>query len=365
MAPINSKVVVESTASQALLALAHKEGLLADAPNNDNTLSSLARRNYPSWVTAQALEQVVLFEQIHLPFLFSPDIVRGDLIESGPFYFYSERQNPKGKIREIDPAILNGLLKARGISPTPFEDPSIMEGVRTAQQQLKAWKRKYGQDVPDPMAIVMEQVLERSRKKPQKYVELEIIQRPLERFRPIVEALNDYLQLVGAAENRAAFAMTPIFDAGATSLFQPKIDSGRFNSPTTLLRLTSAKLGVLPHGQTLKGTLRIARDPATIALRVKIQEWTDSLTEDSGADTERIQREISEALGHLNKASLGSQVSNITTYLGLPTALTAVVSAFATQVGWLATIAGTIGLAAHDATRQKYRWATFGSSNKG
>lgn len=135
--------------------------------------------------------------------------------------------------------------------------------------------------------------------------------------------------------------------------------------PTVLLRLTSAKLGVLPYGQDLGHTLRLARDPATLALRVKIQAWTDSLTEDSGADTERIQKEITHALAMLKRFGRGSQISNITTYLAIPVGLLGLVSGFAIAMGWTCTIAGTLGLAGAQIATRKYRWPSFGSSNRG
>jgi hypothetical protein len=170
---------------------------------------------------------------------------------------------------------------------------------------------------------------------------------------------------VATAQERDAFVMTPIYEAVSQKLFQPRIVEQGVNTPTVLLRLTSAKLGVLPFGQNLTKTLRLARDPATVALRGKIQEWTESLTKDSGEDTERIQREISHSLTVLKHASVGSKVSNITTYLGIPLALLAPISAFVAAMGWVCTIAGTVGLATFHAKGKKYNWASFGSANKG
>src|SRR5882724_8989049 len=117
-------------------------------------LQGLASRVYPNWLTTQVLEQVVIFDQIHLPLRFPWKGVHGALIESGPFYSIDEPRKPEGEIREIDPAILNGILKARGISPTPVEDPSIMQGVEAALQKLDEWEKKYGEEPPVPITIV-------------------------------------------------------------------------------------------------------------------------------------------------------------------------------------------------------------------
>lgn len=158
--------------------------------------------------------------------------------------------------------------------------------------------------------------------------------------------------------------MTPIYETGSQEFFQPRITKSEANPQTALLRLTSAKLGALPFGQTLEKTLTLASNPATLALRVKIQEWTDSLTEDSGSDTERIQNEIAHALSILRKTSIGSFASNITTYLGVPLALLSPVCKFAAAMGWACTIAGTVGLSVSHAAANRYQWAAFGSANK-
>jgi hypothetical protein len=114
-----------------------------------------------------------------------------------------------------------------------------------------------------------------------------------------------------------------------------------------------------------KQTLKLAKDPGTMALRAKIQEWTDSLTEESGATTERIQQEIKDTLRILEKTGVGSTISNITTYIAIPIGLAAIVSGLAAAVGWICTIGGTIGLATSQVAKRKYQWASFGSSNKG
>lgn len=363
MAPLTSKVVVDSAASRALVALAFREGLLAETQHNDRILENLAHRDYPRWLLAQALEQVVLFEQLHMPLSFPKGGVHGALIEAGPFHLFSDGPKSEAAIKEIDPALINGILKARGIHPTPFEDPSIMADVQLALQRLKEWQQKHGEEPPDGFAIVLNQFFSRERTRHPRYIELEEIRKPLESFQPVVDALREYADLVLAAENRAAFAMSPIYDPNFSGLFQPELVK-ELNVPTVLLRLTSAKLGVLPYGQTLAATLKLARDPATAALRVKIQEWTESLTDDSSANTENIQKDITEALAHLQRAGIGASVSNVTTYIGVPLALASQVSTFASAVGWIATVAGTIGLGAFHATSRKYRWASFGSSNR-
>jgi len=66
MSKENSKVILDPTASGALLALAYNEGLLTESDDNDFCLNQLASQNYPVWVTTQALEQVFLFDQLHL-----------------------------------------------------------------------------------------------------------------------------------------------------------------------------------------------------------------------------------------------------------------------------------------------------------
>jgi hypothetical protein len=360
----NSKVIIEPSASGALLALAYHEGLLIESDDNDYCLRHLASLNYPVWLITQALEQVVLFDELHLTSRIPWRGIHGELIESGPFISVAEPSKPKDEVERIDPALLHGILKARGISPTPFEDPSILEGVGKALRQLDEWGEKYHEEPPSPISLLVQRTLGREQNLHPKYIELERIRLPLQAFQPIASAIEQYLEVIATAQERDAFVMTPIYEAVSQKLFQPRITEQQVNAPTGLLRLTSAKLGTLPFGQNLTQTLRLARDPATVALRVKIQEWTDSLTEDSGKDTERIQQEISHSLSILKKANIGAQASNITTYLGIPMALLAPVSAFVAAMGWVCTVAGTIGLAASHATAKRYRWASFGSSNK-
>lgn len=285
--PIPSKVVLEPSACCALLALAYQEGLLTESENNDHCLRTLASREYPKWLRVQALEQVVLFDQLHLPLRFAWKGVQGGLIEAGPFIPVPDPKKPDAEIRTIDPAILNGIMKAGGINPTPFEDASILERMGRAVRDSEAWEKKYGETFPSAFDILGKMVA--SRQLDDKYTESMDIQRRLGAFEPISRALDGYLEVLATAQDRAAFVMTPIYESPSQELFQPQISPGEVNSPTVLLRLTSAKVGVLPYGQTLKRTLELARDPATLALRIKIQEWADSLTKDSGADTQRIQ----------------------------------------------------------------------------
>lgn len=360
---VNSKVVIEPSASDALLALAYHEKLLTESENNDHCLRTLASRNYPNWLTVQALEQVVLFNQLYLTARLPWQGIQGNLLESGVFRPVEEPTKPEAEIQQIDPFILHGILKARGISRTPFEDPSIIEDVEELLRELDEWEEKYNEEPPSPISLFVERSLSGSPLE-QKYLELQRIRQGLDKFQPIAKAVEEYLEVIATAEENRAFVMTPIFESPTTRLFQPRITRSESNMPTVLLRLTSAKLGVLPYGQSLGQTLELARDPATVALRVKIQEWLDSLTQESGSNTERIQNEISQALRMLNKYGVGSHISNITTYLAIPVGLVALISGFAAAIGWTCSVAGTIGLATAQLTTKKYRWASFGSRNK-
>jgi len=358
---MNSKVIVDSSASKALLALAFREGLLTETENNDEMLASVGRQAYPSWLITQALEQVVLFEQVHLANTLPRDGLKGELLDTRQFHFVNEMLPASGNVEEIDPAILNGMFKARGLSPTPFENPQLLEDAMIASRELEKWEALNGEKPPSRMTLLIKKTVSLSKSLDRKYAQLDDILMRLEKFQPFEACLRHYLQLVTTSQDRQALMMAPIYPTDSTGLFRPNLQDASENTPTVLLRLTSAQLGVLPYGQSLRSTLAIANDPATHALRFKIDEWISSLPLDSGTATESIQKEIHSALKILNRANIGSTISNITTYIGVPLALVAPISQFATALGWIATVAGTIGLGVSHAAKHGLQWATFGS----
>jgi hypothetical protein len=254
--PLNSKVVIDQTASSALLALAYKEGLLTETQDADCCLSRLAGGSYPKWVTVQALEQVVLFEQLHLTRWLPWKGVHGELLDSSQFVTVESPVKFRGEVQEIDSAILNSILKARGISPTPFEDPSIMKKTEAALRELDEWEKRHAEVPPTRFRMGIERIFHNKSKTPPapRYVALENIYSKLEQFNPIASALEDYLDLVTTAQDRFAHVMTPITDSSSDDLFHPPSTSSEVNTPTLLLKLTSANLGVIPFGQSLKQT---------------------------------------------------------------------------------------------------------------
>lgn len=362
--PVTSKVVLNNAASSALLALAHREKLLTECSRADFCLTRVAERKYPAWLVAQALQQVVLFEQVYITKWLPWVGIHGDLVESGPFVPVENMAEPVGKIHSINASLIHGILKAQGFSPTPIEDPKILERTHSALQKIREWELQHGESSPDPLKIAILESLDPFRKTAPKYLEYKRIDAELDEFRPTAKALNEYLSVVATARERFAHVMTPMIEADNDFAVRPALLESDVNMPTALLKFTSSMLGVIPYGSSLADTLVLAKDPATIALRVKIQEWVDSLIVNSGASTEKIQKEIIKALSVLRAANVAAKVGTVTTYLGVPLALAGELSAFAAAMGWSCTIAGSMAQLASDTARKHYLWSSFGSSSR-
>lgn len=364
--PLTSKVVIAPSASAALLALASREGLLrAIGERADGCLKLCVSRTYPDWLVAQALEQVVLFEQVHMMKFFPKDFLEGEFIESNIFFDIREQAPVTGVITELEPAIFNGILRSDGISPILFVDAAWLERFNIAVNERCAWETKFGENFPaDMIVMILELGLKNKGVTVPKYIQAEQIRQRFEEFIPLIRAFTGYFEVVANAQERLAHMMVPIMPGSDYGLYRPPVLTKEFNVPTTLLRLTSSRLGVIPHGQSLRQTLEMAKNPATVALREKITEWTNSIMNDDAATMGKIQKEISKSLDYLKVAKAGSAVSDICTYISVPLALVSLVSGFTTALGWACTIAGTASLATNHVLAKQNRWASFGSSNK-
>ena len=121
-------------------------------------------------------------------------------------------------------------------------------------------------------------------------------------------------------------------------------------------------LGKLSFRPTLRESLALARDPATVALREQLPAWLHELAQGNIGRAELVQRDIKQAQRALRIASIGGGISNLTTWIGIPMIAVDSLLGLPSGVGITVTVIGTGGVATAAKLNHKYRWATFGNT---
>lgn len=365
--PLTS-AIIDRRSSEALLALAHKEGLLWTVRETDRVFEGICEKQYEPGLQEQLLEQLVLTPKLSLCNL--PDFLWEAL--DGPFKerHLANLEAPEGDDLPVQPLpveMISGLL---GRTVTEGEMFDIVSRVRESLAEQQHFELSSGKPAPDLTRENMTRIIERAmRVKPSSdYTESELggqRQRNLVygEFSPILSAMQEYARLAKVAGRFGLLVRTPIPDSFVPSpTLATRFDPHASDAEVAIFRIVAYQLGRTTFRPSLKGSLELANESATASLREMLPSWYARLSGGDERELCLIQGEIGKASAALKSLSGVRTLGNLTTWLAIPISAIETISALPPIVGVSVSLVGYLSSRKEQLVSAKYHWASYGGS---
>lgn len=361
--------VIDRHSSEAFMAMAHSEGLLNTSKETDGVFERLCRIPVDYRIRQQLLEQLVLTPT--LAFTNCADLLwealDGELKTEGNIINLDDPKvelSPQAQTLSLD--IIAGLVRAAGHDIPISEFGPRADAVKAALDEEEEYVRQSGKKAPSLFSKQLIDILDLGN--PHEYTDEEYeAQRKrndkYKAFAPIGRAVEEYLAVAQLAAKHDMLIKTPQFpEAGQAQIINPNFVSDAASDELVLFRIVATRLGKITFRPTIKGSLELARDPATIALREQLQLWQTELPSGDEAQLKAIQKEINKANTAISRLSGVETIGTITTWLSVPVAFVELLMSLPPVLGISVGAVGKVSSASALAITRKYKWAMFGNS---
>lgn len=355
--------------TDVFLAMAAQERLIEPGPNEcDGVFASMARKSSPDWMKQQVLEQIVLTPKVFTRRDFSLGFLAGQLFDEGNLQHISPASTTLFRLGGFSRSIIGGMLRGSGYDIPEDEFQPRLDRCFAALKEEEDYEAKHHRKLPSAIEMPIYRFFRRGRDPRPEDLNEEELQAQEARHRvyqeasPLLNCMNEYLDLAAIAQSQNTLLTTPIHPTNDTILAAPPEPVEGEAPEIALVRIVAHGLGKLSFRPTLRESLALARDPATVALREELPMWLDELATGNIGRAELVQREIGRATKGLKVASVGSGISNLTTWVGVPIGVVELLLGLPPSLGLTVSAIGTGGAATAAKLSRKYHWATFGNT---
>jgi len=181
-----------------------------------------------------------------------------------------------------------------------------------------------------------------------------------ENIKPVWNCYEEINKMIKIAEIENAYLLIPNRSQSddISSIKQTVIDENfKLNY---LFRITYKELGVLPQNDFSK-SLQLSRSSSAKDLRLFLSNWIESLINVDELEIKKLKKEINNALLHLNSRKDYNTISNLATYVGVPSAFLGFIHPLAGIPGVIVSLVGSYATYNHTKIESKYNWAMFGN----
>jgi hypothetical protein len=364
-----SKVLFDSGSTDALFTLAAHEGLLQKKSNkeDDGLFQHILERKVQNWHKEHVLTQVTLSSNVEtLSSKLGWPFLTGGLIEDG-IVRKIEYKNPVNlKPLKMPSEIISALLQARGIDIPISEFQSRYQYGMKCLEEHDQYFKKRGIEPPN----VWEEIASMGVEDYKKYSKADFemanrLQEAYRSFKPIPEVINEYAMLAEVSSGSGALLGTPSLPSLFAEVEYPLLIPRNIgdSEELRLFRITCECLGRLPRGRTLKESIALSKDPATIDLRLRIQDWKNELQQGKLNELEIIQRDIKKTIAALKDAHNSDKVGNVVTWLSGPIGIIEALMGIPSFLGISVAVVGNIASANRHIKKSKNKWVSFNTKN--
>lgn len=300
-------VILDAATTDALIAMAIEEGLLEKdrSMEDDGMFAVAARRNVPKWVREHVLTQITLSPNAKTTGRLG-DFFCGELLSEGHLIRVVDKGDTSNIPLALPQEIIHALLLSSGHDIPPREYFARLKHASDVHLEQDEYFKTRGVDSP---SVFDEMFAKIPWLGPSKYLDQDFEMRrryevAWSAAKPIWEAMNEYSRvahLAGEYDCLLGVPSTLGTPAQCENVFPVGTEAPE-PSDLRLFRIATEAMGVLPRGQTLRESLVLATDPATIALRELLKEWQESLLASNVREIELIQAEIGKARNALRSA---------------------------------------------------------------
>lgn len=360
-----SGAILDRYSQEALMSLAASEGLMESRKQTDGVFERIAGTRADPLVRATLLEQIVLTPKIAFgnchEFLWTA--LSGPLIDDGVITNLSSEEK-NDEIESLSLEVLAGMLLAAGHPMSIEEIQRRATAAQDAFREQTEFSNRTGKEPPSEIGRMIREFLD----VPEEYTnaEYEAQRRRNEiysAFRPVGEAVKEFQRTSYLASKHGLTLRTPVLSANTDHmLLNPRFSLPPDSDQFVLFRVVATGLGKLTYRPTLRDSIKLAKDPATAALRDFLTAWKNELANTDIDAALKLQSEIKRATDALAKLQTVNNVGTITTWLSVP------ISAVEFMFGLPPVLGVSVGLVGKGASAtstfvsRKHRWAMFGNT---
>jgi hypothetical protein len=367
-----NRCAIDTTTRDVLIQLSMAEGLIEPLGfAEEHYVTGLNSRRFPRWVQRQALEQLVLSQE-----LLSVDpsgwgtlrAWHGPLIEEGVLREV-EPLTGQASHAEVPVEAFLGILRARGHKGNVRElrrqfsraNELLDEYERLSRAHPGLENQALAADIADRTGIRTvvgrRDSTDMSKDALAKYRKLK---GDLAGMDPLAVGFSHYLAALAIARQMQCLVRCPIRSDVATRKVS-SLDNAHavVGAEMVLLRVVCKRLSRVPIRPTVRETLALSRTPAASSMRLMLGEWLAALHSGEVNILDRIESDVEKAQAGLARAGALGEHGRWLTWLTVPVAVAEMLA------GSPGLVAFTIGgvAAGHEAERyqleHKHRWAMF------
>jgi hypothetical protein len=363
---MNTKTaVVDKFTQESLMAMAAEEDLLLSTKETDGVYERIIGAQVNPVIKQQLLEQIVLTPQIAFnncpQFLW--ESLDGPLIDKNNLANLDDEYD-NDNLEKVTYDILSGMLIGAGHQISVAEIQRRYNAVQKALQEQEEYTKKTGKEPPSEIRrIILESCDVEDEYDPEEYKAQRLRNEVFSSFRPILHAFEEFQRVSHVASKYGYVLRIPIVPQGHTDSFlNPDSKSHMKSNDFVLFRIVADGLGKLTYRPTLRESIKLANDPATIALRECLSVWQKELLNTDVDAVIKIQSEIKKATKALSKLNTINNVGTITTWLSAPVSLFEFFLGLPPILGVSVGLAGKGTSAISTFTKTKYRWAMYANT---
>lgn len=358
-------VILDRYSQNAFMSLAASEDLLDSQKETDGVFERIVRTKTNDLVRTTLLEQIVLTPKI--TFANCQDFVwtslSGPLIDDGVITNVST-DGKNDEIESLSLEVLAGMFLAAG-HPMSIDE---IQRRATANQDALREEAEFTDRTGKVRPSQIDQITRRAFRVPDEYTneECEAQRRRNETygaFRPVVDAVEEFQRTSFLASKHNLVLRTPVLSPNTDQTFlKPGFSLPSESDPFVLFRVVANSLGKLTYRSTLGDSIKLANDPATVALRECLMAWKTELENTDVDAALKIQTEIKHATAALSKLQPVNIVGTITTWLSVPISAVEFMHGLPPILGVSVGLVGKGASAYGGVVSRKYRWAMFGNT---
>lgn len=333
-----------------------------DDQESDGLYSKITRVNNNLFKNS-LLEQVVLTpELLFLENKYYENYIKGYLVDNGIIRFISRHQSDLTQLSPVSPVpfILNIMnLYEERYNAEDYErfKEKLINTVKEQQEYTETTKKV----IPGNMELAIQDILSRGKISVSKEYNAEEIslfhkwQNNFNEIRHFTNATTSFIDLYTTSVKNKSLLKIPIFSPPISNT--TVVEANEY----VVLRIVCNELGVFTHKPSLKDSLELSSELATIELRKYIDLWKDKLYDGDINSIIKIKKEIQRANYYIDKVvPLAQNTSRIVTYIGVSTSIAdQFINHIAPAIGLTISIVGGVGQYASDLALANYRWAMF------
>ncbi|WP_460968154.1 hypothetical protein [Spirosoma migulaei] len=342
--------------------MAFEEGLLeVNRLDTDGVFDRFKNKTVPIDLKILCLEQISITPSIMLYNIPLFEKLKGNLIDNNYITNNSDQVDHGIKFEQFPMSFVVGMLESKGMKITEQDGFKAIEELKKINIDQEKYINKIGKEPPSTASYMVDEVMKLVNWKnftPSYTIEekkkFDRINKRYKKIRPIINTITEFIKIAALAEKYNALLKVPV----ATSNYSI---GNQYMNEVAIIRIASKELGRFHYRPTIKDTLKLSNEPASIAFREILAEWSEAIIKGDIGDIIFFQNEIKRANSALDKLNQNYLMNTVFTYLSIPVSALEYYLQLPPIISSSIAVIGTTAQIENKIVTNKYNWAMFNS----